>query len=787
MVGGLALFSIALVSMTCAYAPPDDGTLASQVANAERILIATAETDVDAGKGTSFQVEINSVLRGTGTRGKLANVINSGEKDRYPRYKAGRQYVLLLKKNPAGKGWVNLGTSEIAIDDNKVSMAAAGAAREEMSLDAFEELVAQNDGAAATGPARESPVGKWILVLSQRGSDFYVWLVEISRDGAGRYQARLAETAKTMSASTLKEFSIDEQHANLLFLAAEGKFDFKGTLDKGTIRGSIATEEGTIIPARLVPTTAASLKQFDEPRPSAGRDDYIDAASQDESFDGFRKFVKRHPDSPLVLEAYQDLIGGAISAKYGQEKFQELADQYMRAARRWGPRFELRAEIDLGVTLSRTDHLPELALRYLDVAEQHLTNEAPAHWKLLLRTERAKRLLGGDAPGRGLEMLRELHAEHPFQAELTWLLAKHAEETKDTETALALYGELVALPQMERMVIETASQTGHRMTRDKMPSRVLSRLWKEAGREKKELPGYLDTIYLKKLESIAEDPVAPRKPEEGTRVVLCELFTGSECPPCVGADVALSAIESTFSRSEVIVLRYQQHTPGPDPLANEDSLERFSQYGESGTPTLVVNGTPFKGPGGFMPEVPDIYRRLRKTVEPFLTEKIALKFEISAEAAQGKIAIRVKAFGLKTFPEEYRLRIALAEDRIAYAASNGIRFHEMVVRAIPSGEEGLEPEKGQLEYTGEIDLAKLKSRLRAQLSKIESSQATAFDDKPLEMKALHVVAFLQSDETGEVLQAAAAPVKGSLAVAEESSTKATGKTARAKAPVGATN
>ena len=146
------------------------------------------------------------------------------------------------------------------------------------------------------------------------------------------------------------------------------------------------------------------------------------------------------------------------------------------------------------------------------------------------------------------------------------------------------------------------------------------RLWQEKHGDSDGLSDYLNEIYEKQLHAIARPRVAARKNAASAKVVLCELFTGSECPPCVAADVATTALETTYAESEVIVLRYHQHIPAPDPLANDASDERFSSYDLQGTPALYVNGKDFSGAGGFLEQVADIYGRLLKTIEPILAE-----------------------------------------------------------------------------------------------------------------------------------------------------------------------
>src|SRR5207247_1179085 len=51
--------------------------------------------------------------------------------------------------------------------------------------------------------------------------------------------------------------------------------------------------------------------------------------------------------------------------------------------------------------------------------------------------------------------------------------------------------------------------------------------------------------------SIKPRPFAGRK-GNSDRVVLVELFTGAQCPPCVAADLAFDALKKTFKPSEVV-------------------------------------------------------------------------------------------------------------------------------------------------------------------------------------------------------------------------------------------
>lgn len=779
---GAALVSLTMLSAARADdAPPD--ALTALVKQAERILIGTIEKNPEAAPGEEIQVEILDVLRGTGKQGTLARIFNSGDEKQYPRYKKDQQYVFLLKKRTGATGWNNLGNREIEIKDGQV-IHSEGAKGSSMALADFRDL------AAGVDISRETIAGKWLMLITEAddGMDIPFWLVDVAKNAKGAWETTLlGSTPGVLKAVRLDASTVTDRDVKLVFLADGNTMDFRGKFDKGVVRGSLAVG-GMLIPARMMPSELTAIPADIKPTPIPGFDDFTSADTIEE----LQKFIQENPGSPLVLDAYDQLTDLARDKRYKEPEFKKLAEGYLEAASRWGARIELKSLVELGVTLSRSDYLPQLAIEYLNAAEKKFTAETPDRWKLLVKTEVGKRLLQGDDPAEGLTILRQLHTSNPFEGEITWLLARQADKDKDVDGAIRLYGELVGLPMLERQVAQTLMRGGQRISRNDLPGATLERLWKGKHGDTKGLSDYLVSIYDGILHTIAGPRQPSRKAGQGTRVVLCELFTGSSCPPCVAADAATTALEAAYSPTEVVVLRYHQHVPAPDPLATREGEERFSAYGGEGTPTLCVNGKPFEGAGGFMDEVAGIYKRLRETVDPYLAENSGLKLELSAKATQGVIAISAKSAGLATFPPELRLRLVLAEDKVDFLAPNGIRSHEMVVRAMPGGAGGIAPAKGQLTWTGEVDLARLKADLTKSLASVEKQMNREFDEKPLELKALHLVGILQNEQTSEVLQVASIPVTGlapDAAPAKETPAPAkkaesVDKAGKAKAPAG---
>ena len=104
----------------------------------------------------------------------------------------------------------------------------------------------------------------------------------------------------------------------------------------------------------------------------------------------------------------------------------------------------------------------------------------------------------------------------------------------------------------------------------------------------------------KKFPPFKPAPYAGRKNPQANQVVLMELFTGAQCPPCVAADVAFDALLQTYKPTDFIGLQYHLHIPGPDPLTNNDSVERQQVLRDEvqGTPSTFFNGRSEAGGGG---------------------------------------------------------------------------------------------------------------------------------------------------------------------------------------------
>jgi hypothetical protein len=263
----------------------------------------------------------------------------------------------------------------------------------------------------------------------------------------------------------------------------------------------------------------------------------------------------------------------------------------------------------------------------------------------------------------------------------------------------------------------------------------------------------------------------PFKPDEykgrkgkSDRAVLVELFTGAECAPCVAVDLAFDALERTYKPSEVMLLQYHEHIPGPDPLVSKDGAARFDYYAkkedDKSTPQIYLSGKPDASGGGAAKMAKLKYQAYRETIDDLLEKPAPVKLTLTANQKGDEVTIKGTVADLEKPGEKVSLRFALAEERVRYTGGNGIRYHHAVVRAMPGGPKGFPLPKASAEQTVTVKLDQVRAEniksLDDFVAEIQRRGAGefSFSQKPMALKNLKVVAFVQNDETNEVLQAA---------------------------------
>lgn len=269
----------------------------------------------------------------------------------------------------------------------------------------------------------------------------------------------------------------------------------------------------------------------------------------------------------------------------------------------------------------------------------------------------------------------------------------------------------------------------------------------------------LDEEYLAKMPPFQSPPFTGRK-SKNIRAVVLELFTGADCVPCVAADMGFDGLLKSYKPTEVILLQYHLHMAGPNPLCNADAQARVGYYEVRGTPSTFFNGSPLAGGGGPVDRSERKYQEYRKLIDPLLEEAPEATINLSATRHGNKVDIKAQVSDLAGPGGEIKLRFVLVEETVHYVGRNRIRYHHQIVRAMPGGAEGVALKEKSSQHAISVDLDELRRKLNKHLDEFAKEHPFSNPDRPMEFKKLHVVALVQDDDSGEILQAAQVPVPG---------------------------
>jgi tetratricopeptide (TPR) repeat protein len=280
----------------------------------------------------------------------------------------------------------------------------------------------------------------------------------------------------------------------------------------------------------------------------------------------------------------------------------------------------------------------------------------------------------------------------------------------------------------------------------------------------------LEEMIDAKYEKVFPDPVKaePYQPTSarGDHAVLAEVFTGSGCPPCVGADLAFDTFLNRYQRKDVIVMMYHLHIPQPDPMTNPSTQARAKYYNVRGVPTFAIDGDSSMSGGGGRSATKSVYDRLLPVLEKGLEKKAEAQIKLDAVMADSAIKVLANVTTTKS-DAKLKLQIALVEEKLRFTGENGIRIHPMVVRSL-AGENaggfalGEKPEA----ISWRFDLSAISQELLKALDDFEKGrEGYTFVEKKhtIDPTNLSVVAFIQDETSKQILQAVTVRVNGAQA------------------------
>jgi len=280
--------------------------------------------------------------------------------------------------------------------------------------------------------------------------------------------------------------------------------------------------------------------------------------------------------------------------------------------------------------------------------------------------------------------------------------------------------------------------------------------------------------YMARLEDWEVEGAFAVPRRHNGRVVLAELFTGAECPPCVASDLAYDNLIGYYPDEVLAVLVYHVHIPRPDPLTNPDTEARMAYYGREvvrGAPTSIIDGTDYSVGGGGAAAAASRFGTYSWSIEHALEQApevtIALRASRRGRTVSARADVR-PARGVSLEGRDLRLRLVLAERIVHYTGGNGVAEHRMVVRDLMGGPDGMAvAATGRTRSEQSTDLVVLEGELLGYLDQWEEDNARSFRNSPgfrektnqVADEDLFVVAFVQDQETREVLQARLVPVR----------------------------
>jgi thiol-disulfide isomerase/thioredoxin len=237
------------------------------------------------------------------------------------------------------------------------------------------------------------------------------------------------------------------------------------------------------------------------------------------------------------------------------------------------------------------------------------------------------------------------------------------------------------------------------------------------------------------------------------RTVLAELFTGSECPPCLATDLAFDGLIEAFGAKYLAVLEYHVPIPRPDPLMSPASRKRLHEYGLNSTPTPLFDGVKNESGGGNKSMAGEKFTEYSGIVAADLAEPPGVRLTVKASLQGDLVAVSFSAD--KTVADAH-YDLVLVQKEETYRGANGVIFHKMVVKDLAvMTDEALKA--GKFVFS----LAAVESATAQMLADFEKQNSYTFPVKKyaIDRTRLEVVFFVQDKASNKVLNAAVAEVK----------------------------
>lgn len=621
-------------------------------------------------------------------------------------------------------------------------------------------------GCPSVAPTQNSPPAltsieqRWQLKVSQADGEVAAGILEINASSSS-----LVPTFKPSSAAQSWSISSEEiqpVRLRISFSEVDMTYTFEGTLQHRDVLGYFQIGEDTIVPGRMVLTTAESIRDDQVEQPYARSEELKSILSSSQPLGATLAFLTAEEQDPLNLYAIEQVLQRLPGMSVSEQEVKAFVDLGAKIHARWGQPLLEKFYRQAAMTLATAGLGERLLADLIRQAREKFPEGSSASLDdVFLLTQGVSAIVSADKARQamGAQQLQDYLARHPFDPTSRLALAEHALANEQLEDALNRFAELALLPQMEDMVRQMRSQSSDEP--EALGTQVVN-LWKEVKGTSEGLATFLRERYRAVTTSLA--PLFPARPLDDNprrRPVVCELFTGGGCIPCIPADLALTNLEQIYAPPTLITLRYHQHTAGLDPLVNEFSESRFEFYRTKrdnpeepfGTPTVVLNGRITPPLGGTVVDTQSRLETLKSAVDDLLSLTSDVTIELKATTFENT-ALEIKTSGLPTEHDDLRLHVIIAETLLLAPSRNGIQEHEMLVRGSATPIEGLPLESDVLNTT--LDRNTLEASLADYVASLEKKYSITFPENATVLGPLKLVALIQNIKTGEILHAATA-------------------------------
>jgi thiol-disulfide isomerase/thioredoxin len=237
------------------------------------------------------------------------------------------------------------------------------------------------------------------------------------------------------------------------------------------------------------------------------------------------------------------------------------------------------------------------------------------------------------------------------------------------------------------------------------------------------------------------------------KAVLAELFTGSECPPCVASDLGFDGLIEAYRPDQLVILEYHLPIPRPDPIMNVATKARAIYYKVNSTPTIYIDGEKKILGGGRRSIVETKFDEYSTEINSRIYETPKVKLGVSAKREGDDVVVNL-TFSRELSGADYHL--VLIQEEVTYAGSNGILYHKKVVRDFKTVTPGEAKDKGFV-----FNILDAERAGAQRLADYEKEINFSFREKHYKIgnARLQVAFFVQDRVTHKVYNAAVCDVK----------------------------